>query len=299
MLCLDLYSLQVFVSVAAHENLSKAASAVHLTPSAVSKRVAELEARLGMPLLARHSTGVSLTPAGRIVERRAREIIARAALMGREIAALASDVQGEIRVMSNTTAILLGLLEDIRRFRALHPGVQVRVEEGASPRIVEALCADSADIGVCIRQDDMRDLEVRPYRQTQLLVLLPQQHVLAGRSLLGLSDLVPYHMVWTPPASLLVRSRLSAPAHLRNGVSDLGLSVRSFDGVLRSVREGAGIALVPEVVAASGLPDGLMGIPLRLDAGAFEVALSRQGVSGVNPAVDMLFAWLEQCAQNC
>lgn len=299
MVRLDLYSLQIFVSVATCASLSKAACAVHLTPSAVSKRIAELEARLGVPLLVRHSTGVSLTPAGRIVERHAQEILARAALMSREVSALLSQVQGQIRVMSNTTAILLGLLEDIQQFQAIHPGIQVQVKEGSSPQVVEAVRTDAADIGVCIRLEEMDSLEVRPYRQTQLLVLVPDQHVLAGRTLLGLSDLMSYRMIWTPPASLLVRSSLAKPVRVQHGASEMGLSVRSFDGVLRSVREGAGIAIVPEVVAAAGLPAGVTGIALRLDDGVFEVALSRGIGRGSNPAVDALYSWLGQRSQNC
>lgn len=283
---IDLHSLQIFASVAANKSLSKAAVEMHLTPSAVSKRIADLESRMGVSLLVRHSTGVRLTAAGMVVAHHADDIMARVSAMTGEVSALLAGQQGEVRVMSNTTAILLGLLEDIEQFRRSHPGIHVVVTEGGSYEVLESVKRNAADIGVCVKVDGLRGLVHERYRQTGLDVIAPRAHVLASRPALTLDDLRSYRIVWTPPVGMLTGSCLEAPE------PDVGLSVRSFDVVLRSVHEGAGLAVVPHVVVASALPDALVAVPLDLPDGVFEVVVSFKPGAQSGPAIRQLFEWL-------
>lgn len=61
---IDLKTLRLFVAVCDHRNIARAAEEAHIEPSAISKRIAQLENELGVPLLLRSRRGVQPTAAG-------------------------------------------------------------------------------------------------------------------------------------------------------------------------------------------------------------------------------------------
>jgi DNA-binding transcriptional LysR family regulator len=74
---MKLRQLRHFTAVASHGNFSRAAKALYLTPSSLSRQVKALEDELGVALFKRESNSVSLTPSGQIFFEEAREILTR------------------------------------------------------------------------------------------------------------------------------------------------------------------------------------------------------------------------------
>lgn len=290
---INLHSMQILASIATSGSLTKAADEMHMTPSAVSKRIAELESRFGTPLLMRRSTGVKLTAAGAIVVRYAQDIVLRVAEMSSEISALLLQQSGEVRIMSNTTAILLGLLEDIAQFRVAHPGIRILVTEGGSNEVIESVKQHQSDIGVCVKVEAVRGLAYETYRQTELAVVLPHGHALGSREIIVTKDLSAYHIIWSPPSTRLGRAVLTSP---NESLGDVKLSIRSFDVVFRSVRQGSGLAVVPYAAIASGIPAGLAVVRLKPDT-AFEVVICHDATIHSDPATQQLLAWLRSRAE--
>src|SRR5260370_9266548 len=75
----DLKTLRLFVAVCDHRNIAQAAAEAHIEPSAISKRIAQLEGELGVPLLSRSRRGVQPTAAGSPPARAQRALHNRAA----------------------------------------------------------------------------------------------------------------------------------------------------------------------------------------------------------------------------
>lgn len=92
----DLTSLKIFVAAAECGNLTRAAEREHLAVSAISKRVAELEALVGTPLLQRYPRGVGLTPAGQSLLHHARRMLQ----VLRQMEAELSEYAGRIRMLA-------------------------------------------------------------------------------------------------------------------------------------------------------------------------------------------------------
>lgn len=279
--------MQILSAVSSAESLARAAADLHLTPSAVSKRIAELEARFGTPLLSRHSTGVRLTPAGEIVVRYTDELMEKVAEMSAEVAKLLSHQSGEIRIMSNTTAILLGLFEDLTRFRLAHPGIKVIVREGGSIEVAEAVKQNTIDIGVCVKTRAMSGLISHPYRHTDLVVVLPQSHPLALKQSLTREDIAQYPIAWTPPIDIVEKAKGNV-----NLNREVEVAVRSFDVVLRSVKEGAGIAVIPYIAVPGTLPSELAIVRLDLYPGGFEIVVCHDPSMHSDGPKQQLIAWL-------
>ncbi len=143
----DLVSLDLFVCVAECGNLTRAAERRHLAVSAVSKRISELEALIGTPLLVRQPRGVRLTPAGQSLLHHARQMLQLVARMDEELGAYAGGLKGHVRMQAVASALTQFLPEELRDFLVAHPGVQVSVEERTGRDIVRAVQGGAADLG--------------------------------------------------------------------------------------------------------------------------------------------------------
>jgi len=128
--------------------------------SAVSKRISELEQLAGSALLHRHARGVTLTPTGELLLSYAKQIVQALQRMRIELDQYASGMTGRVRIHANTWAITEFLPDELHAFAALHPGVEVELEEHGSSAIVRAVTAGMADLGIITRTAPVTDLHV-------------------------------------------------------------------------------------------------------------------------------------------
>ncbi|MCZ8394866.1 LysR family transcriptional regulator [Achromobacter ruhlandii] len=91
---IDPVSLRLFLAALEEGSLARAAARENIVPSAVSKRMIEMEEVLGVPLLARDVKGVQATPAGQALAEHARRVLQQMERMHREMAAFATGVRG-------------------------------------------------------------------------------------------------------------------------------------------------------------------------------------------------------------
>src|SRR4051812_45351260 len=113
---LDLVTLRLFVAVCETCNIARVAEKSNIVPSAVSKRLAQLEATVGLPVLTRKRHGVAPTAAGRTLLEHAREMLASAARIEHDMDAFASGVRGQVRILASTSAMAEWLPDDVASF---------------------------------------------------------------------------------------------------------------------------------------------------------------------------------------
>ncbi|HTJ99724.1 MAG TPA: LysR family transcriptional regulator, partial [Bordetella sp.] len=94
----DLLSLKLFVAVCEHRNISRAADAESIAPSAISKRISHMEDMLKTPLFLRSNKGLELTPAAHSLLNHARVILRDLAQMESELFDHAEGLRGQIRL---------------------------------------------------------------------------------------------------------------------------------------------------------------------------------------------------------
>ena len=141
----DLTTLRLFVAVIEHGSIAKAAELEHIVPSAVSKRLSDLEFQLGISLLTRQHAGVIATPAGEALARHARDVIRTLDRIPRELNAISSEDRITLRVWANQTATVGYVLDDIHGFQSRHPQINIRFEERPSLPTIDAV-ANGAQI---------------------------------------------------------------------------------------------------------------------------------------------------------
>lgn len=245
---LDLTSLRLFVAVCQENSIARAAEREFIAPSAVSRRIADMEALIGLPLIARHTRGVSVTPAGQTVLRHARQIIGDVEAMGAELSRFFEGVKGHVRVVANLSAIVQFLPEDVAAFQRLFPDVDIDLEEQHSPDVLRMVRDRAADFGICNRIAGADGLEQLDYRRDRLAVMLPSGHPKAAARQLSLQDIADETFVGLRENSALTQLLAARAAELGKTLS-VKIRVASLDALCRMTHAGLGIAVMPQQVA--------------------------------------------------
>src|SRR5690606_37114629 len=166
----DLTSLRLFIAVCEHGNLARAAEQEHLVSSALSKRMAQLEARMGSPLLERLRYGVRPTPAGETVLAYAKDMLATAGRLENAMAAYTDGVRGQVRVLANTSVMAEALADDVVAFMQdpNHANIRIDIEERLSPAVISGVREGTAQVGIVWDRVNLHGLQHRAYRQDHM-----------------------------------------------------------------------------------------------------------------------------------
>ena len=137
-------------AVERHGSLTEAARRLGVTQPALSQAIAQLERRLGAPLLERDGRRRRLTEAGLEVARFASEVLGRAAELREWLDELEAGGAGVLRVGMIDAASLYVLPETVRAFRAASPGVQVQLVVDRSAVLLDRLARFELDVAFVV-----------------------------------------------------------------------------------------------------------------------------------------------------
>lgn len=244
------YSLRLFVAAARAGSIVRAAEQEHIAPSALSRRLADLEHAFGTPLLVRSPRGIALTDAGRLVLARGEKIDEDLQALVREVQTEGGEMRGTVRLAANMSAVIGFLPERLRGFMAAHPGVAVSLQEEDTRDVVRACLDDRVDIGIGVDVPVPAGLESWPFAQDPLQVVLPAGHALARQAAVGFAQALDHPLIGVHQGGALDRSMHERAAALQRPYAPT-VSVSSFDAVCRMVEAGLGIAVVPQSAAAA------------------------------------------------
>lgn len=259
---LDLTSLRYFVAVCETGNITRAAEQEHVVPSAISKRLAQLEHDLRVPLFERQRRGVVPTAAGESLLEQSRAILASASRIAQDMASFGSGVRGQVRLLATVSSIAESLPDDVAAFMKKHPGIQVDIEEDFSRNVVRRVKEGSASLGVLWDASNMEGLQTARYRGDQLAVAVHATHPLAGRRRCAFADTLDHEHVGLEASSavIVMMNRAAAIAGKRIVYRS---QVSNFEAALRVVRARLGLSVIPrEVAAPHAEAMGLKVIPL-------------------------------------
>lgn len=243
---IDLRTLRLFVAVCDHQNMARAAEQEHIEPSAISKRVSQLEDDLGTPLLVRSRRGVHPTAAGDAVLEHARNVLFTIDRIAHDAATFGSGVTGHVRLVATASAIAESLLDDIASFmrEPANANIKVDVEERYSRELVRQLREGMASVGVCWDAVDLDGLQHRPYRRDRLALAVHPDHPLARRKSLRFEQTLDHEHVGLPPASAMHTMLMRAAGRAGRSVS-YRVIVSNFDAAFRVVAANLAISIVP------------------------------------------------------
>ena len=241
----DLESLQVLVSVIEEGSLAAASERQHIVPSAISRRIAELESDAGTALLYRHSRGVEPTPAGSALYYRAKRLIDQMQEISSEMSEYAQGVRGHVRMHVNFSTMVQYLPGDLSSFLSINPDVKIDLMEKSSSQVLRSVEAGTADIGICSQPEAAPGLEVRPYHVDRLVLIVPHDHPIGAARHLRFADTLDYDYV-SMPLGASISTLCAQSAEQAGKQHKIRIQVTSFEGLRNMVAAGLGIGLLPK-----------------------------------------------------
>lgn len=298
MLDIDAKTLRLFVAACDLRNMKAAAAQEHIEPSAISKRIALLEERLGAALLVRGRRGVHPTPAGEAMLEHARNVLFSMARMRSDVEAFAGGVRGQVTVAASASAIAESLLDDLAAFmrEPAYRQIRVVVEERFSRDIVRLVREGGAALGVCWDSVDFEGLQQRPYRGDELTLAVPRGHPLARRRRVSLVQALAHEHVGLPPAAAAHMTIARAAAQAGATVNYRAI-VSTFDAALRVVSAGLAVSIVPGVIVQRAGDPGLVSVPLAEPWVHRRFAICHRSEVGQQPAAARLLEYLNARAE--
>ena len=241
----DLTSLLLFAEVVEQRNIAGAAREKNLATSAASKRISDLELRMGTALLNRLHNGIIPTPAGEALYNHVKRIESILQDVETEIGEYARGARGHVRIWANWSALAQFLPEDLAMYAQRFPDVGLDLKVDVSGAIVEAVSMGEADIGIYSNHIGPTSLCERVYRRDTLVVVAPRGHAFEGRASVSLRELSEH-----PIVSLSVKSTLSTRLAAEAAVIGVPLRVKievlDFDSVRGLVAAGLGVSVLPQ-----------------------------------------------------
>lgn len=244
----DLTSLYLFMCVAEERSISAASRRAHTAISAISKRITDLEEKVGVLLFIRKAKGVELTSAGHLMYQRCGVIFDSLQNIDLDMSGFAEGISGEIRIASTTAVLTQFLPNDIAKFSREFPNVSFNIEERMGYGVVDLILNNEVDLGFLSENTPVPSgIELQPYRQDQIVVGVPLNHPLTEFESVTLKQVLNYPIIGSHKDSALY-SLLTRHASSITHLFEAKIKVSSFDCMCNLIVGGLGIGLLPSYI---------------------------------------------------
>ncbi|MGF6662767.1 DNA-binding transcriptional LysR family regulator [Paraburkholderia atlantica] len=258
---ISLDRLRTLVVVADLGSFAEAARALHLAPPTVSLHIADLESRVGAPLLSRRRGQVRASAIGETLVAYARQLLANAEQALEDVRRQVEGLGGRVRLGASTAAIANLLPQALERLADEHPGIDVQIAVLTSQETLTRLAEESLDVGiVALPQAPIRGLSIERWRRDPVVAFIP-----AG---------------WTCPARVTPQWIAAKPLILNDATTRLSrlttewfsaagqhptprIQLNYSDAIRSLVAAGYGAALLPQEAGRSTADARIVTRPLR------------------------------------
>lgn len=286
--------LREFVVVAQEGSIRRAAERLNVVTSSISRKISDAEIRLGVKLFERHSQGMLLTEAGRVLLDHANHIRNEQDYVRELIGQYRNDTRRVIRLGVGEGFAADLMQNGLVTLMDSNPNLRYQITTAGTDRLVEMVTQDQVDIGLAYNPILLPGTRSLAIGRQPLCAIVPVSSPLIGRSGLRLAD------VLEQPLALLNESH-AIHQLLARAASDHGLSLRpvleteSITLLIRFVSAGLGVTFLPRFSATIQEARGELKIldvdePLLLSASAHAIVRARRRLPRSVDAVATLLA---------
>lgn len=240
---LEIRHLRSLLAIAESGKLVAAAERVHLSQSALSHQIRDIEAHYGVSLFERTQRGLRFTSAGERLLALARETLAALATAERDLLRLKGDMSGELRIVLECHTCFDWLMPVMDEFRRRWPEVEVDLVAGFHADPLRLLDDGKADVVIGSKPTGKRGLHVAPLFRFEILVVMANEHRLRSKRRVGARELAGETLITYPvPESRidLIREVLEpAGVKLERRTAELTIAI------MQLVASRRGIAALP------------------------------------------------------
>ncbi|MDI5935463.1 LysR family transcriptional regulator [Halomonas kalidii] len=241
---LELRHLRTLVALRDAGSLVEAAERVHLTQSALSHQIKDLEERLGAPLFVRKTRPVEFTRAGQRLLVLAEQVLPQVRMTERDLARLAGNEQGRLHMAIECHSCFQWLMPTIDHFRDHWPEVEIDIPGGHHFDPLPALAREQLDLVITADPQPLPSVYYEPLFRYEGLLAVARQHRLAGRPFVHPEDLAEETLITYPVehSRLDVFTQFLDPAGVRpREVRTAELTIM----MMQLVASGRGVCALP------------------------------------------------------
>ncbi len=239
---LEVRHLRLVSAVAELGSLTRAGDRLHLTQSALSHQLRDIESRLGAALFLRVGKRLVLTPAGERLLATARDVLDRLDRTEQDIHQMGKARAGMLRLTTECYTCYHWLPPLLVRYRKRFPQVEVRIDVGATGRPLDMLLAGKLDLAIMSTPVRDRRLVSRPVFDDELVVVAARDHRFAKQTHVRLSDLRDETLYVYPPKqeSRVLQEVLVPSGHVPARVEEVMLT----ESIAELVKAGLGVSVL-------------------------------------------------------
>lgn len=266
---LDLTALRYFSEAASCGSIRQAADRLHVTPSAVSRQIAKLEARLHAPLLERRPEGVRLTQAGEMLAGEVGQIQRMVDRIQSRIGDLEGLRSGTVAIRCMEGAVDTWLPDVIGEFHARYPNIRYEVAASNADETIQSLLDGTCDVGVTFKAPRRSEIGIVATRKVALVAMVSPGHSLASKKSVRISNLLQLPLA-LPGSAFGVRRVLDQLFKQRRSQPRELCTTNSIAITRALARQGVAATILPRFSAQHDLLHGhLQAIPI-LDGGLLQ-----------------------------
>ena len=254
------HKLRVFCAVAETKSFSKASELIHLTQPAVSLQIQAMEELYETRLFDRSGNTINLTPAGEILYKRAKEILALYSEAQQNISEITGAIKGSLSIGASSTIGNYLLPHIISAFKKKVPQVNISLVVGNTKTITEKLNAGEIDIALVEGDVSKQRFSVETLLSDELVVIMSPAHPWAERRNLPAIELTKEPLIMREEGS---GTRQIILKHLEeHGLKldqlKITLVMGSTEAIKGAVEEGLGVSIMSGWAVRKWLKQGLL-----------------------------------------
>ncbi len=288
--------LQAFIEVARYGSFTRAAGHLHLTQSALTATIKQLELDASLTLFDRTTRRVVLSAEGERFLPVAERLLSDFTAALTDLRARAQLQQGHVSVAGSPSVVTRLLPSALQPFRARYPSIQVNIRDESAGSLEQRVLNNEVDFAIAGNHSQQPELDYAPLIRDRYGLVVPSDHPLAGCSSLQ------WHQIPSDNLLLLsvdtgIRAQLSRFSH--NGqipitLDQVQIEVSNPAGMAALISQGLGVTLLPALAADVHSFTGLAFIPLVEPILEREICIiTRQG-RALSPAAAALLETLRQ-----
>ena len=287
----DTLGIQAFLAIADTGGFQKAAHALHISQTALTRRLQNLEANLGVKLVERTTRSVALTRVGSDFLPHARRLLTELQTTLVEIRESGKAQRGDISIACVPTVGVHYLPRIIKEYTARYPNNRIKILDHLSPGVTETVLSREAEFG--IRQAGLQhpELSTVPLLNDRYVLICRDDHSLADRKRIAWKQLESYPLIF--------------PSHIRTNRALLDAAVRGRDVALQPyfevgrsstavgmVAEGVAAAVVPGLAIQRGAYTNIRVVPITDPVVSWSLVLVARKNARLSPAGQALYDML-------
>jgi DNA-binding transcriptional LysR family regulator len=291
----DTLGVQAFISIADQTSFQRAANELHISQTAITRRLQNLETHLGVKLIERTTRTVALTATGSAFLPQARRLMNELSNALVEIFESGKARRGDVCIACVPTAGIQFLPRIMQEYSDSFPQNRITILDHSSAAVVDAVLRREAELGINVAQTHHPDLTSIRLLTDQFTLICRDDHALANKKSLTWKQLAPYPLIFAGGANAN-RNVLDQALGSSKVKLQLFYEVQRSSTALGLVAEGVAIAVVPRLAVQRGAYPRLRAVALVDPIVSRSLVLVTRKAAHLSPAARALYELIKRRA---